>query len=56
MGDGYDCVVKMYTKHQDDDKNILQKRDFDRKGKAAIKRELEEYREIIGGIQRNIWC
>lgn len=55
-GDGYDCVVKMYVKRQDDDRNILERDDFDKNGKAAIEGEFKKYKEIYGAELRNyVW-
>ena len=54
--DGYDCVVKMYVKHQDDDKKILEKKDFDKNGKEALDRELKKYRQIYGAeLHKYVW-
>jgi hypothetical protein len=44
--DGYDCVVKMYIKRQDDDKKILTEKKFRDNAKAAITKEYEAYQKI----------
>lgn len=55
-GDGYDCVVKMYVKRQDDNKKILNKKDFDKNGKKAIDSEFKAYRKIYGAeLHEYIW-
>jgi hypothetical protein len=54
--DGYDCVVKMYIKRQDDDKKILEEKDFNNKAKEAIDREYKKYQEIYGDeLKDYVW-
>jgi len=54
--DGYDCVVKMYIKRQDDDKKILTAKDFNKITETAIDREYKKYKEIYGDeLKGYVW-
>ena len=54
--DGYDCVVKMYIKRQDDDKKILEENVFNNIAKEAIDGEYKKYQEIYGDeLKGYVW-
>jgi len=54
--DGYDCVVKMYIKRQDDDKKILTGKDFRDNAEAAVRKEYQEYQKIYGDeLKGYVW-
>jgi hypothetical protein len=54
--DGYDCVVKMYVKLRGDDKFVLEKKEFDRNGKAAVSKEVQEYKVLYGDYLKGfVW-
>lgn len=54
--DGYDCVVKMYIKRQDDNNKMLTIDEFNRNAKKAINRENTTYKHIYGNeLKGYVW-
>jgi hypothetical protein len=54
--DGYDCVVKMYIKRLNDNKEQLKQTKFEENGKAAITREYNAYIDIYGDeLKDYVW-
>jgi hypothetical protein len=53
--DGYDCVVKMYVQRRVD-KKLLKEKEFKKKAKSAISREIKAYTTIYGEELKNyVW-
>jgi hypothetical protein len=44
--DGRDCVVKMYVRKVDDEGILIDKKTYEKNAKAAVKREVDNFRKI----------
>ena len=52
--DGFDCVVKMYVKRRDDKNEFLDWRVFTKIAKAAVRKEVEAFKEIYPDLKQYV--